>query len=275
MIYSFLQLKENVRIDGIENLDSVSVYSPVFDYFYQFGSYSEFIVFKSVVSNSYLIKFQLYMMLSKIYIFNQFKNTKYSLRLILLQDTDKNSNDYENQIKQEVDDSGLTLMQILLTHGHLDHVGAAAELAQHYGVPGFGPEKEDEFWLQGLPAQSRMFGLEECQPLTPDRWLNEGDTISIGNVTLQVLHCPGHTPGHVVFFDDRAKLLISGDVIFKGGVGRSDFPRGDHNQLISSIKDKLLPLGDDVTFIPGHGPLSTLGYERLHNPFLQDEMPVW
>ena len=179
------------------------------------------------------------------------------------------------KIKQEVDASGLTLMQILLTHGHLDHVGAAAELAQHYGVPVFGPEKEDEFWLQGLPAQSRMFGLEECQPLTPDRWLNEGDTISIGNVTLQVLHCPGHTPGHVVFFDDRAKLLISGDVIFKGGVGRSDFPRGDHNQLISSIKDKLLPLGDDVTFIPGHGPLSTLGYERLHNPFLQDEMPVW
>ncbi len=178
------------------------------------------------------------------------------------------------KIKQEVDASGLTLMQILLTHGHLDHVGAAAELAQHYGVPVFGPEKEDEFWLQGLPAQSRMFGLEECQPLTPDRWLNEGDTISIegdtisiGNVTLQVLHCPGHTPGHVVFFDaghtpghvvffdDRAKLLISGDVIFKGGVGRSDFPRGDHNQLISSIKDKLLPLGDDVTFIPGHGPL--------------------
>lgn len=95
------------------------------------------------------------------------------------------------KIKQEVDDSGLTLMQILLTHGHLDHVGAAAELAQHYGVPVFGPEKEDEFWLQGLPAQSRMFGLEECQPLTPDRWLNEGDTISIGNVTLQVLHCPG------------------------------------------------------------------------------------
>ncbi|MEC9588379.1 hydroxyacylglutathione hydrolase GloC [Escherichia marmotae] len=179
------------------------------------------------------------------------------------------------KIKQEVDASGLTLMQILLTHGHLDHVGAAAELAKHYGVPVLGPEKEDEFWLQGLPAQSRMFGLDECQPLTPDRWLNEGDTISIGNVTLQVLHCPGHTPGHVVFFDNQSKLLISGDVIFKGGVGRSDFPRGDHNQLTSSIKDKLLPLGDDVTFIPGHGPLSTLGYERLHNPFLQDEIPVW
>ncbi len=95
------------------------------------------------------------------------------------------------------------------------------------------------------------------------------------NVTLQVLHCPGHTPGHVGFFDEQSQLLISGDVIFKGGVGRSDFPRGDHTQLIDAIKRKLLPLGDDVTFIPGHGPLSTLGYERLHNPFLQDEMPVW
>lgn len=174
-----------------------------------------------------------------------------------------------------MDASGITLTQILLTHGHLDHVGAAAELAQHYGVPVIGPEKEDEFWLQGLPAQSRMFGLGECQPLTPDRWLNEGDRVSVGNVTLQVLHCPGHTPGHVVFFDEQSQLLISGDVIFKGGVGRSDFPRGDHSQLIDSIKRKLLPLGDDVTFIPGHGPLSTLGYERLHNPFLQDEMPVW
>ena len=149
------------------------------------------------------------------------------------------------------------------------------QMAEHYGVPIVGPEKEDEFWLQGLPAQSRMFGLDECQPLTPDRWLNEGERVNVGNVTLQVLHCPGHTPGHIVFFDDQSRLLISGDVIFKGGVGRSDFPRGDHGQLIQSIKQKLLPLGDDVTFIPGHGPMSTLGYERLHNPFLQDEMPVW
>ncbi|BCU56197.1 MBL fold metallo-hydrolase [Enterobacter kobei] len=180
-----------------------------------------------------------------------------------------------DKIKQVVDASGMTLTQILLTHGHLDHVGAAAELAQHYAVPVIGPEKEDEFWLTGLPAQSRMFGLEECQPLTPDRWLTEGESVSVGNITLKVLHCPGHTPGHIVFFDDRARLLISGDVIFKGGVGRSDFPRGDHATLIDSIKRKLLPLGDDVTFLPGHGPLSTLGEERLHNPFLQDEMPVW
>ena len=163
------------------------------------------------------------------------------------------------RIKQEVTAAGVSLMQILLTHG----------------LPIIGPEKEDEFWLEGLPAQSRMFGLEDCQPLQPDRWLNEGDVVSVGNVSLQVLHCPGHTPGHVVFFDAASRLLISGDVIFKGGVGRSDFPRGDHSQLIDAIKRKLLPLGDDVSFIPGHGPMSTLGYERLHNPFLQDEMPVW
>lgn len=175
------------------------------------------------------------------------------------------------RIKQAVSQTGVTLMQILLTHGHLDHVGAAAELAQYYGVPIIGPEKEDQFWLAELPAQSRMFGLDDCPSLQPDRWLNEGDVINIGTISLQVLHCPGHTPGHVVFYDKASKLLISGDVLFKGGVGRSDFPRGDHQQLITAIKQKLLPLGDDVTFIPGHGPLSTLGYERQHNPFLQDK----
>lgn len=179
------------------------------------------------------------------------------------------------RIKQEVAGKPVTVTQILLTHGHLDHVGAAAELAQHYNVPVIGPQKEDEFWLQGLPDQSRMFGLEECQPLTPDRWLEEGDSVALGNIPLEVLHCPGHTPGHIVFFDRASRLLVSGDVVFKGGVGRSDFPRGDHGQLIDAIKRKLLPLGDDVTFIPGHGPMSTLGYERLHNPFLQDEQHVW
>ncbi len=173
-------------------------------------------------------------------------------------------------IKREVAEKGVTVTQILLTHGHLDHVGAAAELAEYYQVPVIGPQREDEFWLQGLPAQSRMFGLDECQPLTPNRWLEEGDSVSVGNITLQVLHTPGHTPGHVVFFAPESRLVISGDVLFKGGVGRSDFPKGDHATLIASIKDKMLPLGDDVTFIPGHGPLSTLGYERLHNPFLQD-----
>jgi glyoxylase-like metal-dependent hydrolase (beta-lactamase superfamily II) len=179
------------------------------------------------------------------------------------------------KIIAEVAAKDVTVTQILLTHGHLDHVGAAAELAAHYGVPIIGPQKADDFWLQGLPAQSKMFGFDECLPLTPDRWLEEGERVTVGNISLQVLHCPGHTPGHVVFFDDKARLLVSGDVIFKGGVGRSDFPQGDHGALIDSIKRKLLPLGDDVTFIPGHGPLSSLGYERLHNPFLQDELPVW
>jgi len=179
------------------------------------------------------------------------------------------------RIKQAITETGVKVTQILLTHGHLDHVGAAAELAAYLHVPVIGPQKEDEFWLQGLPQQSQMFGLEECQPLVPDQWLEEGDTVNVGETTFQVLHCPGHTPGHIVFFDSVSRLLVSGDVIFKGGVGRSDFPRGDHGALIDSIKRKLLPLGDDVTFIPGHGPLSTLGEERQNNPFLQDELPVW
>ncbi|XPE70041.1 MBL fold metallo-hydrolase [Shigella boydii] len=132
---------------------------------------------------------------------------------------------------------------MLLTHGHLDHVGAAAELAQHYGVPVFGPEKEMSSGCKACLRKVVCLVWKSAEPLTPDRWLNEGDTINIGNVTLQVLHCPGHTPGHVAFFDDWAKLLISGDVIFRKADRRSDFPRGNHNQLISSIKDKLLPLG--------------------------------
>ncbi|WP_130834596.1 MBL fold metallo-hydrolase [[Erwinia] mediterraneensis] len=173
------------------------------------------------------------------------------------------------KIKQELTQLGLVPAQILLTHGHLDHVGAAAELAAHYQVPLVGPHKLDAFWLEGLPTQSRMFGLEECAALTPDRWLEEGESVQVGNVTLDVLHCPGHTPGHIVFFDRAGRLLISGDVIFNGGVGRTDFPQGNHQHLIAAIKEKLLPLGDDVTFLPGHGPLSTLGRERVSNPFLQ------
>lgn len=173
-------------------------------------------------------------------------------------------------IKAVLAERGLTPSQILLTHGHLDHVGAAAELAAHYQVPIVGPHPLDAFWLDNLPTQSRMFGLPECAPLTPDRWLEEGETVQVGNVTLEVLLCPGHTPGHIVFFDRVGRLLISGDVIFNGGVGRTDFPQGSHSDLIDAIKTKLLPLGDDVTFVPGHGPISTLGRERISNPFLQE-----
>jgi hydroxyacylglutathione hydrolase len=172
-------------------------------------------------------------------------------------------------IKQQLAQLDLTPAQILLTHGHLDHVGAAAELAAHYQVPIVGPQKLDAFWLEALPVQSQMFGLEECAPLMPDRWLEEGDSVQVGNVTLEVLHCPGHTPGHIVFFDRTGRLLVSGDVIFNGGVGRTDFPQGNHQHLITAIKETLLPLGDDVTFLPGHGPVSTLGRERISNPFLQ------
>ncbi len=157
----------------------------------------------------------------------------------------------------------------LLTHGHLDHVGAAAELASFYQVPLVGPHRADEFLLQALPVQSQLFGLEYCAPLTPDCWLEEGERVKVGAVELEVLHCPGHTPGHIVFFDRAGRLLISGDVIFNGSVGRSDYPQGNHADLINAILHKLLPLGDDVTFLPGHGPASTLGRERISNPFLQ------
>ncbi len=173
------------------------------------------------------------------------------------------------KIIRAVAEKEVQVSQILLTHGHLDHVGAAAELAAHYGVQIIGPHKRDAFWLDALPVQSQMFGLAECAPVTPDRWLEEGDCVQVGDITLEILLCPGHTPGHIVFFDRAGRLLVSGDVIFNGGVGRSDFPQGDHQALIDSIRVKLLPLGDDVTFIPGHGPMSTLGRERVSNPFLQ------
>ncbi|MEA9390663.1 MBL fold metallo-hydrolase [Acerihabitans sp. TG2] len=168
-----------------------------------------------------------------------------------------------------VADRPVTITQILLTHGHLDHVGAAAELAAHYGVPIVGPQREDAFLLASLPEQSRMFGLDNCQPFTPDRWLEEGDVVSLGEERFAVLHCPGHTPGHIVFYNRQAQLILMGDVLFYGGVGRSDFPRGNHQALINAIRTKLLPLGDDIEFIPGHGPMSTLGHERQTNPFLR------
>ncbi|PKH24267.1 hypothetical protein CIG19_07465 [Enterobacterales bacterium CwR94] len=170
---------------------------------------------------------------------------------------------------QAVLDSGVRVEQILLTHGHLDHVGAARQLAEHFGVPIVGPHIADQFWLENLPTQSQMFGFPRCEPFLPDSWLQEGDTVKVGEREFAILLCPGHTPGHIVFFDAKARLLISGDVIFRGGVGRSDFPQGSHDDLIASIHHKLLPLGDDVTFLPGHGPVSTLGEERRSNPFLQ------
>ena len=167
-----------------------------------------------------------------------------------------------------VDASSARVEQVLLTHGHADHAGAAAAAASTFDVPVVGPQEEDAFWLDSLPAQSATFGLEPSEAVTPDRWLEHGDRVQVGALELEVLHCPGHTPGHVVFFQREAAFAWVGDVLFQGSIGRTDFPRGDHATLIASIRERLLPLGDDVTFLPGHGPTSTFGHERRTNPFL-------
>jgi glyoxylase-like metal-dependent hydrolase (beta-lactamase superfamily II) len=163
----------------------------------------------------------------------------------------------------------LDLALILATHGHVDHVGAAAELARRHPAPIVGPQEADRFWIDAIPEQGRKFGLIG-QTFTPDRWLSEGDTVEFGEVRLEVLHCPGHTPGHVVFHHRPSALLLVGDVLFQGSIGRTDFPLGNHADLIASIRQKLFPLGDDIRFIPGHGPMSTLGDERRYNPFVKD-----
>jgi glyoxylase-like metal-dependent hydrolase (beta-lactamase superfamily II) len=166
--------------------------------------------------------------------------------------------------------AGARLVKILLTHAHIDHAGATAELARESRVPIEGPHRGDQFWIEALPEQGKMFGLGSAESFTPDRWLEQGDTVRIGECVLQVLHCPGHTPGHVVFFSPEQQLAIVGDVLFAGSIGRTDLPRGDHQQLLESIRKRLWPLGNDVTFIPGHGPRSTFGRERQSNPFVRD-----
>jgi glyoxylase-like metal-dependent hydrolase (beta-lactamase superfamily II) len=156
----------------------------------------------------------------------------------------------------QVEKQGVTLEKVLLTHGHIDHCGGTAELQRCHGLPVEGPHAEDRFWIDQLPSQSRMFGFPPLEAFTPDRWLVGGDTVRFGEVEMAVRFCPGHTPGHVIFFH--------------GSIGRTDFPRGDHDALIHSITTQLWPLGDDVTFVPGHGPLSTVGAERRNNPFVGD-----
>ncbi len=165
----------------------------------------------------------------------------------------------------------LRLTQILLTHGHLDHVGATAALAKRFGLPIVGPHADDLFWINLLGQQAQMMGFAPVDSFKPTRLLNHGDQVSVGNSVLQVLHCPGHTPGHVIFFDPEARFAQVGDVLFKGSIGRTDFPRGNHQDLLNSIRERLFPLGDDVRFIPGHGPMSTLGFERATNPFVADK----
>ncbi|HLA33335.1 MAG TPA: MBL fold metallo-hydrolase [Rhodocyclaceae bacterium] len=167
---------------------------------------------------------------------------------------------------------GVQIEKLLLTHGHIDHAGAAGELAQRLGVPIEGPQREESFWIDQLPMQSRSFGFAPVSAFTPDRWLEDGDTVKVGTLELQVLHTPGHTPGHVVFYHTPSKLALVGDVLFAGSIGRTDFPRGSYQSLIDAIRGKLWPLGDDVKFIPGHGPMSTFGKERRDNPFVGDDV---
>lgn len=163
---------------------------------------------------------------------------------------------------------GAKPQMILLTHGHLDHVGAAPELAAQLGLPIWGPHRDDAFWLDALPQQAQMFGFPPQAAFTPDQWLEPGQELSLGTRRLEILHCPGHTPGHLVLFDRAAGLAQVGDVLFRGAIGRTDFPRGNHAQLLRSIRERLFPLGDEVRFIPGHGPMGTIGEERRTNPFV-------
>jgi glyoxylase-like metal-dependent hydrolase (beta-lactamase superfamily II) len=171
-----------------------------------------------------------------------------------------------------VDRERLELAKILLTHAHVDHAAATAELARRYGLPIEGPHRGDEFWIDALPEHAAQFGFPPAEAFRPTRWLAQGDRVQLGDGELEVLHCPGHTPGHVAFFDRPDRLAIVGDVLFQGSIGRTDFPGGDYETLIRSIRERLFPLGDDVRFLPGHGPMSTFGAERRSNPFVADRL---
>lgn len=172
-------------------------------------------------------------------------------------------------ILKVIEQSDVKVVKILLTHGHIDHAGGAAELREALGVQIEGPHKEDLFLLKDLPTSGAKFGMADSRSVVPDRWLNDGDEVEVAGLKFSILHAPGHSPGSVVFFNDLSRFALMGDVLFQGSVGRTDFPYGSHDTLMASIKEKVLPLGDDVAFLPGHGRASQIGVERKTNPFIQ------
>jgi glyoxylase-like metal-dependent hydrolase (beta-lactamase superfamily II) len=174
------------------------------------------------------------------------------------------------RLLQILKDRGLTLEKIWITHGHLDHAGGTAALQEATGVPIEGPHRDDQFWIDDIGKSAARWGMPDARPFTPDRWLEDGDTVTLGEQTFEVYHCPGHTPGHVIFFHREGRFAQVGDVLFRGSIGRTDFPRGNFEDLIRSITQKLWPLGDDVTFVPGHNEVSTFGMERRTNPYVAD-----
>ena len=174
-----------------------------------------------------------------------------------------------DRLKDAVAQHGVTLEKIILTHGHLDHCGQSGILAKELSIPIEGPHEDDRFWIDQLGADGAKYGMH-AETFEPDRWLVNGDTVTVGNLVLDVYHCPGHTPGHVVFHHAPSNLAIVGDVLFQGSIGRTDFPRGNHQQLIDSITQRLWPLGGDTAFVPGHGPMSTFAHERKTNAYVSD-----
>lgn len=172
------------------------------------------------------------------------------------------------RLLKAVETHQLNLKAIWLTHGHLDHASGVEELTTLHPVPVLGPHQADNYWLQALPEVTASYGFPISQPFIPTRWLNEGEALKVGEHTFIVFHIPGHTPGHVVFYSQANKLLIAGDVLFRESIGRTDFPGGNHSDLIRGIQEKLLSLPDDTRVLPGHGPMTTIGHEKQHNPFL-------
>ena len=165
---------------------------------------------------------------------------------------------------------GVTIEKLLVTHGHIDQCGLTGVLAEQLGVPIEGPHQDDKFWIDQAPGTGAKYGLAGATAFTPDRWLVDGDQVTVGELVLDVYHCPGHTPGHVIFHHAPSNLAMVGDVLFQGSIGRTDFPKGDYNQLINSITSRLWPLGNATAFVPGHGPMSTFGTERQTNAYVAD-----